>query len=758
MTLSREKRTQRKKSRIYRLINRACRINLIKFFKRNLGDNSNLPVSRLKNDPESMRNDYFSANFSFPEYEQEIAAIVIEPEQEISAIDLEPAIQPAAEGQAAFAVSETLRPEQETPVLSEEHMVISRASIIEADDEDVVVTPYGTFSRYKQEELLDRYESSETDADQHSEIIVTNAREIITQVADRTAAVFAAAFAWTAMLFRVADCRICRGFIVFTAWAFSGMAHIGARIPEVYRRRLTAAGSGVNDALLRAMEALEIGLAKLDDRLMAAEEKALKILSSARRKAASIVRSALLKCYAQVKRISAGWQQVIEFTDRNRRKCAFASVSVLAVLTAAAMFIGSVSAYEYSYNGKVLGIVKNQNDVYVTVDVIGDKLAKAYDANIIISKEENIAFNRVYGLDLKIDSREEVLNSFTYLKDMEVKAAAIKVNGKQVAILDNKKSAESMLEAIQNKYIKTSDKIKYDEIGFAEDVQITEVGTKLGNLQDKEKILEYMMTGAVEKKIHVVKSGETFSGIASAYGIKQDQLKSSNPDTNPDRLQIGQELVLTASVPVVTVQTVETAEYTAAIPFVIEYENTEAKYKGEQSVKNKGVNGEKQVVAQITRNNGIEVTRTELSATVISEPVAQVVLVGTKKLPPLIGTGSFSTPVRGKITSRFGTRWGRMHEGVDFGAPTGTHVSAADGGTVTFAGWDGAYGNVIRINHGGGKTSVYAHLSKILVKKGTKVYKGQHIGNVGNTGRSTGPHLHFEIRVNGVPKNPLNYL
>ena len=134
-------------------------------------------------------------------------------------------------------------------------------------------------------------------------------------------------------------------------------------------------------------------------------------------------------------------------------------------------------------------------------------------------------------------------------------------------------------------------------------------------------------------------------------------------------------------------------------------------------------------------------------------------LTGTKDIPALVGTGSFQYPVRGaKLTSRFGSRWGRTHYGIDLACASGTKIQAADGGTVTFYGWEGALGYLVISYHGSFMESYYAHCSKLFVKKGDKVYKGQHIANGGNTGRSTGPHVHFEIRVRGVAKNPLNYL
>jgi murein DD-endopeptidase MepM/ murein hydrolase activator NlpD len=127
------------------------------------------------------------------------------------------------------------------------------------------------------------------------------------------------------------------------------------------------------------------------------------------------------------------------------------------------------------------------------------------------------------------------------------------------------------------------------------------------------------------------------------------------------------------------------------------------------------------------------------------------------------GGGSVSSsgliwPVDGPVTSPFGTRWGRMHEGIDIGVPMGTPIRAAGSGTVIYAGWMGGYGNLTVIDHGNGLATAYGHQSGIAVGMGQTVSQGLVIGYVGSTGHSTGPHLHFEVRVNGVPVDPLSYL
>lgn len=117
-------------------------------------------------------------------------------------------------------------------------------------------------------------------------------------------------------------------------------------------------------------------------------------------------------------------------------------------------------------------------------------------------------------------------------------------------------------------------------------------------------------------------------------------------------------------------------------------------------------------------------------------------------------------PVSGTVTSRFGGRWGSTHKGIDIGAPKGTKIKAAAGGTVVTSrtGYNGGYGNYMVISHGNGVETAYGHCSALYVKVGQKVSQGQVIGAVGNTGRSFGNHLHLEIRVNGVAQNPQNYL
>jgi murein DD-endopeptidase MepM/ murein hydrolase activator NlpD len=128
------------------------------------------------------------------------------------------------------------------------------------------------------------------------------------------------------------------------------------------------------------------------------------------------------------------------------------------------------------------------------------------------------------------------------------------------------------------------------------------------------------------------------------------------------------------------------------------------------------------------------------------------------------GTGRFIFPANGRITSSFGNRvhpilgYRRFHAGIDFGASYGATIRAADSGQVIFAGWYGGYGRAVIINHGNGLTTLYAHASRLFVSEGANVQQGQAIAAVGSSGLSTGPHLHFEVRRNGTPINPRDFL
>lgn len=180
-------------------------------------------------------------------------------------------------------------------------------------------------------------------------------------------------------------------------------------------------------------------------------------------------------------------------------------------------------------------------------------------------------------------------------------------------------------------------------------------------------------------------------------------------------------------------------------------------YEGDREVVKEAVPGKKNVITTTYYVNGQEAEE-KVTEEVIDKGIPATVYVGTKKRPSDVGTGRFKYPTDGRLTSEFGPRWGRFHYGIDLASPTGTPVFASDNGVVTFAGEKGSFGKIVMIDHNNGYETYYAHNSEILVSEGEIVEQGQMIAKVGVTGRTTGPHCHFEVHVDGVAQNPLDYL
>jgi len=458
---------------------------------------------------------------------------------------------------------------------------------------------------------------------------------------------------------------------------------------------------------------------------------------------------------------SADWHfdRIKIYCDRHKKGLLGAMAGALIISMLAISFYNFVTGYEYAYNGRTLGIVKEQENVTLLVDVVNEQLSKQHDTQISIDKTNDITFKRVFIMGKEIDNQEQVLRRLTYMRDLSAQGFAVYVDDARVSILNSEENAQRALDTVINSFLTTNADTKYESVGFAEVVEIKQVETKLGQIDSVDDTVNKLLTGGRKTATHVVQAGETFADVAETYGISQEQLLASNPDVNMAQLEIGQTLYLTENTPIIRVQTVETKSYTEYLKHTTVYKDDPSNWKGEETVKIKGADGERKVVAKIVRNNGVEAAKMILQEEVISEPVPAVILVGTKPPPPLKGTGTFIYPVSNyKLTSKFGFRWGRMHTGIDMAASVGTKIRASDGGTVTMAGYNGQLGYCIMIDHGGNLSSVYGHCSKLYVSVGEKVYQGQYIADVGNTGRSTGPHLHFEIHYLDEARNPFNYL
>lgn len=431
--------------------------------------------------------------------------------------------------------------------------------------------------------------------------------------------------------------------------------------------------------------------------------------------------------------------------------------AILVAIALVAVF-SSATGFQYAYNGKVLGYVKNQEDVTKVLDLVSAELTKEYGANIHIDPKSNIRFELVSVLDKETDDIDTVLNRFTYLSDMEAEAYGIYVNGKLLTACATEQDAKAVLEEVQKQYLKSEGETTYEHIGFKEKVKIMPFATKLIYIDGIDDAAEKILTGGSKELVYEVKKGDTYSDITKKYDTTFDELKKINPDLKEDSLYPGDKIIMHKAVPAVTVVTVETSTYAETVKYRTVYKKSSSMYEGDYTVDQEGHDGKRVVTARITRENGESVDKKILESETIKEPVKKIVTRGTKEVPKTRPTGTLIMPVSGyTLTSGFGWRWGRNHDGLDLAAPEGTTIRAADGGTVTRAGWYSGYGLCIDIDHGG-KTTRYGHCSSVSVSAGEQVYQGQVIGAVGNTGNSYGAHCHFEVRIGGAAVNPLDYM
>lgn len=332
------------------------------------------------------------------------------------------------------------------------------------------------------------------------------------------------------------------------------------------------------------------------------------------------------------------------------------------------------------------------------------------------------------------------------------------VNGEDLAYLDNEQAANEILNQLKEKYTISENDSEIKKIEFVEKVTIEKKAVPSYKIKKKDEIFEYINLGKDEVKTYIVQEGDTVWDISKKHKLSLEEIMQANPGVDLDRIKIGQELIIVAPKPLINVKIIELIMYEETIPFPVQYEFSDSMYRGNFKVKTEGRDGNKKVYAELEKVNGIQTAKNIVSEELIKEPEQQIVIKGTKERPKTMASGSFAMPARGRLTSSYGTRWGRKHEAIDVAMSVGTTIKAADGGKVIFSGTKGTYGKLVIIDHENGYETRYAHNSSLLVKQGDRVYKGQVIAESGNTGRSTGPHMHFEIRKDGNAIDPSKYV
>jgi murein DD-endopeptidase MepM/ murein hydrolase activator NlpD len=451
------------------------------------------------------------------------------------------------------------------------------------------------------------------------------------------------------------------------------------------------------------------------------------------------------------------------FVDRHKGMVLATFIIAVVVAIGTIWIYNYNTAYEYSYNGKTLGVVKDKEDVLKITNLVQSALTEERDVEVIIDQNDDIEFKRVaiIGSSLHVDTSEDVLRRMTYVGDINVVGYCITVDGKEAVVLDSEESANAVLDDIKDDFVTEKDNIIVESAEFQENIKIKQINTDLDNLNSKKEAKNILLHGGEVKTVHIAEKGDTFAAIAKANKVSEKELLAANPDVNPKALKEGNKITVIKPGAMVNMEVSKLVTVDEKIKHKVIEKKTDEMYEGDTEVKKEGKNGKRVVTSRIQTINGKEIANTAIVEIVKSKPVTEVLLVGTAERPPSIGDGKYRWPLDPgtyRISSEFGARWGRNHNGIDLACPTGTNVYAADGGIVTWAGYKGTFGNLVIINHQNGYETYYAHNSQLLVSVGDEVYEGMHIAESGNTGRSTGPHCHFEVRTGGVPYNPRNYL
>ncbi|KAA0546175.1 peptidoglycan DD-metalloendopeptidase family protein [Bacillus sp. BGMRC 2118] len=457
--------------------------------------------------------------------------------------------------------------------------------------------------------------------------------------------------------------------------------------------------------------------------------------------------------------------------------------TVIGAAVVSSLAIGTVSAdsgintvYHVYVNGERLGTIDNKKVVEDYIETKQNQLLAA-QPDITVSLDDNVVYIPEKVFRPVVDNKE-VLTKLSDNLEIVAEAYSISINDQAVVFVDKKEKADEILRQMKLKYVSEEVLTELEQrdpeatlpplqegqsrildVSFAEKVSVNKENVTPDKLMSVENAMTYLLKGTLEEKKYQVQDGDVLGSIAENHGLALNDLLTLNPGmTEASTIKPGDELNVTALTTYLHVAVKEEAYQRESISFSREVVENKEMFKGDKKVKQQGQNGEKLVNSLITKVNGQVSTHEVVSSEIVKQPVNEIIEKGTKVIPSR-GSGVLGWPaVGGYISSEMGQRWGRLHKGIDIARPSNRSILAADNGTVVSAGYDGAYGNRIVINHNNGLKTTYSHLASLSVSAGQTVTKGQSIGVMGRTGSSTGIHLHFEVYYNGSLVNPRNYL
>lgn len=450
------------------------------------------------------------------------------------------------------------------------------------------------------------------------------------------------------------------------------------------------------------------------------------------------------------------YKAIPAYIDKIRRNLSTAALigiisGILIAICTYNIYQVKASSYLIKVNNKSIGYVKKLSDVKSMLDSI-----KSTEGEEAI---KSINYSKTLEPVKSFLPANEAEKAVRYELGLKIHAVAIFANDVEVAKVYDKNTAEKILQRVKEYYYPKLSNGTFQILSSNIKEQITykDVLAESQEILNADDAVKKIVNGRGLEKTYTVKKGDTIWDIAIKNNMMLEELEAANPNINLDKIDIGQEIKLAVNQPYLNVEIVAKIKDREEIPFDTKEVEDKNLSKGARKVKTEGKNGIADLEKVVTFLNSDTLDEDVVKSTIIQQAVDEVVAVGSK-VSTYVATGRFIMPSRGYISSKFGYRWGRVHEGIDIAASRGTPIVASDSGKVTFAGWRSGYGYCVMINHGNGYQTLYGHASKLYAKVGQYVKKGQKIASVGSTGRSTGPHVHFEVRINGVCKNPLKYI
>lgn len=443
--------------------------------------------------------------------------------------------------------------------------------------------------------------------------------------------------------------------------------------------------------------------------------------------------------------------------DRRRRFAVVAGILAVSIL-AVTYAMARPNAVVVEVEGRAIGVARTEAVVQEAVT----ELEKEMAAQGWVQPENyrRLTVRPVRASAEQVLAKELLKRRLREALAFNVQAVAIRVNGRPIVWVKDRATAERVVARALDAYV-SSGNGKVLKVEVEEKIDYLSAQVKTSEVATPEEAVQLLREGVPQDKKYVVAAGDSLWSIARSQGMSVEELRAANPQIKGDFLQIGDELKLVkAEAPLHVVVTRE-VQRQEELPYPVQLRQDGSLYRGQEKVIQEGKPGLRTVTYRVVERNGLPVAMEELSREIVQEPVPKIVARGTKRIVVASrggGSGELGWPIFGQITSGYGYRAREFHGGIDIAAPYGSPVRAAGGGTVIYTGRDGGYGRMVLIDHGDGLVTRYAHLSRIDVEPGQNVSRGEVIGAVGESGRATGPHLHFEVMVNGSTRNPLNYL